>query len=137
MTLGTVLYVSTSTLGRAEADVEISAIVSTSIAHNREWGVTGALLFSGTHFAQVLEGSEGEVARLLTAIESDPRHRELRVVDHRPIATRRFPDWGLAYSGPSQFVSKHIARLLDTPRRSEQARAADWLRDLLLEFRKS
>jgi hypothetical protein len=40
----------------------------------------------------------------------------------------------MAYFGPSQFVSRHVTRLLNDPSPSEYRRGADWLNDLLKEF---
>ncbi|QZH75358.1 MAG: BLUF domain-containing protein [Erythrobacter sp.] len=132
--LTSLLYVSKSTIPSAEAEEEIARIVATAHARNPGSGVTGALLFAGEHFAQVLEGSKGTVDRLMVNIDRDPRHAQVAIVDQMPIKERRFPDWSLAYFGPSQFVSRHVTRLLGDPTPGDHRRASRWLNELLREF---
>lgn len=74
---------------------------------------------------------------LMAYIHNDPRHRNVKVVDTTPISSRQFPDWQMAYQGPSQFVSRHVARLLHASDPSEQRRAAAWLTELAFEFSKT
>ncbi len=84
--------------GRAEdvADT-IRAILSASRATNPGFGITGALLFDGNHFAQVLEGSVGAVTELLHHIQLDSRHSHIRFVQEEWITQRDFGGWAMAY----------------------------------------
>jgi hypothetical protein len=134
MPLTSLIYISTSTIDQAVAEAETRAIVSKSVANNRQKQLTGALLFTGRHFAQVLEGRDPAIASLLTVLATDPRHKDILVVDRAPIAARRFPEWSMAYLGPSLFVERHISRLMNAPSPAEQNRAATWLTELLIEF---
>ncbi|WP_373488101.1 BLUF domain-containing protein [Blastomonas sp.] len=134
MALTSVLYISRSTIPAAEAERVVGRIVATAVACNPPVGLTGALLFTGTHFAQVLEGTADAIDDLLANIRKDPRHDQMLVVDRSALAERRFADWSMAYFGPSQFVARHVTRLLNDPSPAEQARAADWLTDLMREF---
>jgi len=132
--LTSVLYISRSTIDPDDAESQVGAIVAAAMPANRQNGLTGALLFTGTHFAQLIEGREQEIDILISALQRDPRHDELQIVARMPIADRRFKDWSMAYFGPSQFVARHVTRLLGSPSTAEQHRAADWLTDLLHEF---
>jgi hypothetical protein len=78
-------------------DASIQDILQTSRRNNRKSDVTGCLLFSGLHFAQVLEGSEAVVIPLAKRIASDPRHANLAVLmeSHRP--DREYGDWSMGY----------------------------------------
>lgn len=134
MALFSLLYVSHSAIGSNDADREIDRILASAHAHNPTVGLTGALLFTGTHFAQVLEGNEAAIDQLMASISHDQRHDQVTVVQHGPIAERQFSDWSMAYRGPSKFVSRHVTRLLANPSPAEQRRAAEWLTDLLREF---
>lgn len=130
------LYVSKSTLDEGAANAAVRAIVEKAALHNAPQGISGALLFTGTHFAQVLEGDGDKVSRLMVKIEYDTSHRDVYVVDRSELKFRRFSDWGMAYMGPSRFVARHIERLLDAPGDSEKMRAAIWLKELMFEFSK-
>jgi hypothetical protein len=90
-------------------------------------------LYTGTHFAQTLEGDRERVATLLTALEQDTRHRDLCVIDTRRIAYRRFTLWSLAYAGPSSYVAAAVTRGLAGHYRSEPGDVARLLR-LIIAF---
>ena len=128
------LYVSESCIYKSDEEATVSKIVSHAQTKNDELSVTGALLFTGQHFAQVLEGPTESVQVLMDWITNDPRHRIIKVVDTSPITCRQFSDWQMAYQGPSQYVSRHVARLLHTSDPFEQRRAAEWLTELAREF---
>lgn len=128
------LYISKSTIPKADQKTAIDEIVTAAHARNPGMGLTGALLFTGTYFAQVLEGNEATVDALMATIYLDERHEDVKIVDYGPIKARRFPDWSMAYHGPSQFVAQHVTRLLDGPQPTEQRRASEWLNELLWEF---
>ena len=132
--LTSLLYVSTSLIEPERAESRVAEIVRHAELRNAEHGLTGALLFTGSHFAQVFEGEEQDVDALLACLCKDSRHSGLMVVDRRPLAERRFADWRMAYSGPSQFVARQVNRVLNDPSPSEMQRAADWLISLFCEF---
>lgn len=52
----------------------VNEIASVSRRSNPAHGITGALLFDGEYFAQLLEGPEAEVTELMHKIAADPRH---------------------------------------------------------------
>lgn len=134
MTLASLLYISRSTMQPVDAVAGLNTIVATAHARNPGLGLTGALLFTGYHFAQVLEGNDAEINIMMASIGRDTRHDQILIVDHGPITSRRFADWSLAYFGPSQFVSRHVTRLLGDPLPFAYRRSAEWLNDLLWEF---
>ena len=134
MALESLLYVSESKIDPADAQNEVKRILATSHAWNSSVGITGALLFTGTHFAQVIEGEEDVVGQLIASIANDPRHAIVNIVVRDPLTARRFPDWSMAYNGPSQFVSRHVTQLLNDRSPTEISRAADWLAELLEQF---
>lgn len=78
---------------------EIEAILTSARTNNRRAGITGALLVSGSAFAQVLEGPRAAVAATFARIQRDPRHRNVRQLIEEPIAARRFARWSMAYAG--------------------------------------
>jgi hypothetical protein len=90
----------------------VDDIVATSLARNAGAAVTGALLFTGTHFVQFLEGPPQGVAAIRRSITADTRHRAVRTIMEAPCPQRRFADWSLAYTGPSLFVADRVDALL-------------------------
>jgi len=134
MALISLLYVSEGRLNPDTVEADVGAIVARAVRYNPAHGLTGALLFTGVHFAQLLEGSSRDVDTLMLAICDDDRHANVVVVDRQNLDARRFPDWSMAYFGPSQFVSRHVLRLLSDPPPAERRRAARRLAELLHAF---
>lgn len=52
----------------------VKDIVQTARANNVPRGITGALLFDGERFCQLLEGPAAQVEPLMALIATDPRH---------------------------------------------------------------
>ena len=134
MALESLLYISESKIEPDNAQREVKRILATAHAFNPSVGITGALVFTGTHFAQVIEGDNVPINALIASITSDRRHSEVNIVARDPLVARRFPNWSMAYNGPSQFVSQHVTRLLNDPSPAASSRAADWLAELLEQF---
>lgn len=131
------LYVSKSMLPPATANEVARQIASESVNANRSKGITGALIFTGSHFAQIIEGERLAVDELIAAIQQDARHTELKIAERMDIEQRRFSDWSMAYMGPSQFVSRQVLQLLDQSNAERTYRAAKWMSDLMAEFSNS
>ena len=90
-----VMYVST-----IASDLGVDAItrlVAAAQRRNRQFDLTGALLKCDGHFAQVLEGREEEVNRMMARISADPRHSDLHITHCGSISRRQFPDWDMAF----------------------------------------
>jgi hypothetical protein len=106
------LYVSRSLLRLPDEAGEVDRIVAVARRENKRLGVTGALIFTRAHFAQVLEGDQGAVETLMERIRRDSRHANLTVVSAGAREERLFPQWSMAYSGGSLYVDRHIKPLL-------------------------
>lgn len=111
--LTSLLYVSEARHRLPEGDDLVAAIVTVAQAGNPALEITGALIFTGAHFAQILEGPEPSIDVLVESIGRDERHRGVDIVETRRISKRRFADWSLAYAGPSLFVDLHIRPLVE------------------------
>lgn len=132
--LTSLLYISHSRIDPADATAEVARIVKASVIANLRHGLTGALMFTGVHFAQIVEGRDDDIEVLVARLDRDPRHDNLIVVDRSPLVRRRFADWSMAYHGPSQFVARHVTRLLNDPAPAEKLRATECLSELMCEF---
>ena len=128
------LYISKSKIKDADVSALIAQIIAGSEKRNSFLDVTGALIFTGAHFAQVLEGSQKAINELMISVNNDARHEAISVVDRSFITERQFSRWAMAYQGPSQFVSRHVTRLFYTTPGAEQKRATHWLTQLAREF---
>ena len=133
MSLASWLYVSISRLTPEDAMNEVEKIVAVSRPRNRELDVTGALLFTGERFAQLIEGPPDGVAALQQSIFRDARHCDVTTIHSHDVDAREFMGWSLAYAGPSRLVSKvvteGIAESARDPRQGSQI-----LMDLLHKF---
>lgn len=133
MPLRKLMYISSSQLIVSTAHEAISSIVAQSLANNLRAGLTGALLFSGRYFVQILEGSNDAIDALLEVLRADGRHKDLIVISDRPIKNRKFGKWQMAYVGPSVFVDRQVGRLAANPSEAEVMRLAGWLESLLTD----
>ena len=112
MTLHRIAYISTSLLaGTPREREEIADILLTSRRNNEEAEITGALLATDHCFAQVLEGERGAVEAIYRRIARDPRHTDVVPFLTDTIAHRQFPQWSMAYIGPSQPADEAVARV--------------------------
>jgi hypothetical protein len=95
------LYISDNQVAEAEHAVEIARILASSLANNRALSVTGALVSTPDHYAQILEGSRDVVAKVMEWIEADPRHANVRVLLREMHPQRSFARWSMAHIGRS------------------------------------
>lgn len=82
---------------RRTSPVEVQSIVGCSRERNTTLKVTGALVFSGAHFAQMLEGLPNDLEALMRSIRRDPRHTMLWEWPSRPATSRWYPEWSMGY----------------------------------------
>ena len=75
----------------------VDAILASSRVNNPLDGITGVLIFNGTAFMQILEGSEAAIDSLTARLLNDPRHSNIAIRDTRLIDARTFPNWSMAY----------------------------------------
>ena len=91
-----VLYV--STLAPLHPPRVVAEIAARARHVNAELDVTGLLIFDGQRFCQQLEGPQKSVLKLIERIRNDPRHINVEVLHHGPLAGRRFQQFTLAFS---------------------------------------
>lgn len=83
--------------------------------NNNELGITGLLLYGQEIFLQVLEGERGTVNALYRAIVQDERHRDVTILDARPITNREFSAWDMGSIGwPDELDGQTRSLLLHT-----------------------
>ena len=81
MSLRSVTYTSLARLDLQAAELE--AIHDTARRENAARGITGLLIFNGTHFLQIIEGAPDAIDELVDRLRRDPRHSGVEVRDER------------------------------------------------------
>jgi len=130
------LYISVSALLADRQAAVLDAIVDVSRHRNADLGVTGALIFSGLRFAQLIEGPADSVAILRATIERDVRHRSVTTIEAGEVDGRLFEGWSLAYCGHSTFVDRELQRI-SAQHGHDVAAASRNLKLVLTEFSRS
>ena len=106
-----ILYVSRARLPLVDTDRALEILVEQARRRNGSLGITGALAFTGDHFAQLLEGAASSVDQVMASIARDGRHHSIRSFEDASPDRRLFPQWRLAFNGPSTYVDRHIRPL--------------------------
>lgn len=76
----------------------VKDVVDVSRRRNPALGLTGALLFDGGHFCQLIEGAEGDALELMSRIQRDPRHTDLQLLHAGSAAGARLLNrWASGY----------------------------------------
>ncbi|MBC7992695.1 MAG: BLUF domain-containing protein [Rhizobacter sp.] len=92
--LAQVFYISRSLATPAE----VEKILQGARHQNRQRGVTGSLVFTGGHFAQLLEGTTVALADTMAVVTADRRHQAVRRLVEGELAKRRFEGWSMAFT---------------------------------------
>ena len=81
-------------IGGIGTDVQsVAEILGASERNNRRDEISSAMMFHDGEAAQMAEGARGDLDRLLARLSKDPRHRNIRVLEDRPVMQRRMRDW--------------------------------------------
>jgi hypothetical protein len=105
-----ILYVSRSLIPASVAEGEVNSMVNSAQVRNASLSVTGALIYTGPRFAQLLEGPNSSVDQIMGSIERDPRHEQIVRIPVKQTGERRFSAWSMAYAGPSLYVDRQVKR---------------------------
>lgn len=76
---------------------KIDYLLSRARQRNLEHNITGLLLFIGGNFMQYIEGPTSELRLIYQIIKEDPIHKGLIELMHRPVKSRDFSNWSMAY----------------------------------------
>ena len=95
----------------ASLQAEVEDILRVARDNNARLGVSGALMFNGVHYAQVLEGPRDVVERLFETIQLDSRHAEVTLLSFEPTDARLFDRWSMAHVSASGGRMAELAAL--------------------------
>lgn len=93
------------------SDEDIAAILVSARGNNARDELTGALVYNGHNFLQLLEGPGEKVEACLAVIRGDPRHSGMIEVRRRAIETRDFGEWAMLYDPRFEWRDEGLARL--------------------------
>lgn len=92
-------------------DFDILAVARTK---NAPLNLSGFLFRSPNYFVQVLEGPSHNVAEVMGAIRTDPRHSVITEFQTLTVSRRLFPSWDMGY-GPLPQDDQFARLLMDSP----------------------
>ena len=104
----TLTYISAAT--RLMSVAQLVELIEQIRPKNERLGLTGLLLYSGGNVIQTLEGTSYAVDSVFDAIQGDPRHGDVRVVDRRHVVDRSFSTWSMGFRNVS---AREVADLQD------------------------
>ena len=123
MKLTSVTYTS---LARIDGASDLEDIETSSREWNARNNVTGFMIFNGTHFLQIVEGTEEAIDDLVERVRKDPRHTGFEIRDRQKVERRSFPGWPLEVVrvNASYFEARDVIadRLPDTVSEAIRAR---------------
>ncbi|MCR9257832.1 MAG: BLUF domain-containing protein [Alphaproteobacteria bacterium] len=76
-------------------DSDVRHLVQVSQRNNALYGITGVLIWTGSSFVQVLEGTRSAVKNTLVRIGADPRHLGIHEISSQWVERRIFPAWSM------------------------------------------
>ena len=87
----------TSTASRPLATSDLENILLHARKNNLQEHVTGLLLFTEGKFMQYLEGPQSGVLKIFDIIKKSKLHKEITEVSRKPLASREYGDWSMAF----------------------------------------
>ena len=115
--LRTITYVSTAT--ELMPVSELVDLLEECRPRNQDRGLTGMLLYRGGNIIQVLEGARADVETVFAAIERDPRHRDVSVLQRKDVDERAFPDWAMGFRNVAEREVRDVMTLAEFVRRPD------------------
>jgi hypothetical protein len=90
------IYRSRNVIPEQDRRADLGRLFTAARSHNKQRGITGALLLLDDCFVQTLQGDEDEVQALLARIRADRRHDSLEVLETVLVDGRVFGRWSMA-----------------------------------------
>lgn len=126
-----VLYVSQA---RAADIHSIRALMRRSIENNTKLGLTGLLLYTGDHFAQLIEGPGPALSDVMWRIAQDDRHTRMRKLATKQVSVRSCREWAMKLLVAPE-VDHQVRELVNEPlrRMAPAVQLLTLIRDLSLK----
>ena len=76
---------------------DLDTILAAARRNNAAMHVTGAMMLTSKHFAQVLEGPPAAVEEIFERIQMDDRHTAVALLEVADVTARAFDAWSMAF----------------------------------------
>lgn len=76
---------------------DLLEILKSCRKNNSANDITGILLYAKRTFFQALEGEESILLPLFEKIKTDPRHKDVSLIETKTISEREFPYWNMGF----------------------------------------
>jgi hypothetical protein len=107
-----IIYISRSTFTpvRSATGIEpnVGRILAKSRINNRRNGLVGVLYFGDGCFFQCLEGEKFAVDSLYARLQTDGRHKDIRMLSREPISALSYAEWAMKFVP----LEKEMTRLM-------------------------
>lgn len=90
-----IIYMSSAT--QAMSDDDLALLLEQCRRNNEQLRITGALVYGGGQFMQIMEGDKAIVQALYDKVETDPRHTGVMKLADKDIPHRSFGNWSMAF----------------------------------------
>ena len=108
-----IIYISRSTFTPSRSNVgiepNVGRILAKSRVNNRRNGLVGVLYFGDGCFFQCLEGEQSAIDILYARLQSDERHKDIKLLSREPISALSYADWAMKFVP----LEKEMTRLLN------------------------
>ncbi len=98
-----ICLVYSSVASGAVDEAEVEKILTSAEIGNAKVGITGALVYDGRRFCQLLEGDAAAVTKTFGTIKNDKRHEQIEVMAQATVSDRRFPGWAMLRVEEAEF----------------------------------
>lgn len=126
MQLWKISYTSVAAMPVETVDADVLVLCALAEQFNARHGITGVLTLCDGRFAQVLEGPEAVLRKLMLRIVADPRHHSVTVLADAPVGHRRYAGWSMTYRDPKAFVKDQINDLLAEAAEATKTLGGTW-----------
>lgn len=90
-------------------------IFKCALENNSNFGVSGFLYRTKTHYFQCLEGKDGVIDQLLNNLERDRRHYEIQLLASGVLTFPKFSGWSMGYARYSRAKPEQRIAMDDSP----------------------
>ena len=103
---------------------DIATLLTQARANNQRDGLTGALLYHGGRFIQIIEGPDEVLLARYETIAADPRHHVIQVVRRQQVVERQFAEWTMGFRPLSDESVRQLEGFEDILGRTGRSRIA-------------
>jgi hypothetical protein len=92
---------------------DVEEINARAALRNSHLKLTGLLVYTPSHFLQILEGEREDIEQLFERLKLDPRHFGLRLLTVEPAERRLFADWHMELRLPTTELRPEALEAMD------------------------